>query len=631
MFCWKCGAENTETAKFCLRCGADLTGPGPSGGKNRWLWISLVILAVVILMAAVAIVIWALRPVPLVTPDPTSVFPTNTSSATVEASDGSEPEEMATASPTVWMPVLPEELGTSNLYLEYILDASGSMNEALPDGSIKLRLARDLLREHLQAFRPETNIGLRAYGHRVYYQQTAESCQDIELIAPVQPGQLETIVTWLGEFQAQGMTPLAESIRVALEDFFFEPARINSIVMLSDGIETCEGDPCGLVKELKAEGVNFTIHVIGLDVDEPTREQLQCIARESGGTYHDARSAKDLEAVLGAIQHEVAQGEVLVPHGQDTPTPVLPTDTPTPVPPTDTPSPLPPSDTPAPSATPTRTRSPRPTATRFVTSTPLPAGAGRIVFVSHRDSNLGELYLMDGDGRNQRRLTNTPGIEEWHPHWSPDGTRIVFQCYRSGGPGFNVCLINADGSGYTEITNWEQGGSGAQRPVWSPDGSQIAVSREMGDGSTWIWVMNADGTNQRQLVEGRDPSWSPDGTRIAFHGQVNGQSGQLVTVSLDGSNLRQLTDLNDFIMYPTWSPDGRQIAFEVGMTYIAVIDADGGEPRTVVNKRSWNLSWSPDGTRLAIAPVGDGIWVVNLDGSGLHQIAQEGTQPSWHR
>jgi hypothetical protein len=259
-------------------------------------------------------------------------------------------------------------------------------------------------------------------------------------------------------------------------------------------------------------------------------------------------------------------------------------------------------------------------------------GPGRIVFVSYRDNNLGELYLMDGDGKNQRRLTNTPNIQEWHPSWSPDGSRIVFQCYRSGGPGFNVCLINADGSGYTQITNWEQERAGAQRPVWSPDGSQIAVSREMGtDAPTWIWVMNADGSNQRQLVEGRDPSWSPDGTRIAFERQVNGGSPQLFTVDLDGSNLRQLTELPDFIMYPTWSPDVRQIAFEVGMSYIAVIGADGGEPRTVVNKRSWNMSWSPDGTQLAIAPVQDGIWVVNLDGSGLHQIAQEGTQPSWRR
>jgi TolB protein len=262
---------------------------------------------------------------------------------------------------------------------------------------------------------------------------------------------------------------------------------------------------------------------------------------------------------------------------------------------------------------------------------PLGEGPGRIVFVSHRHDNYGELYVMDGHGEDQKRLTNTPRITEWHPAWSPDGSRIVFQCHPSGESGFNVCLINADGSGYTQITNWEQR-SGAQRPVWSPDGSQIAVSRQMGiGGPTWIWLMSADGGNQRQLVEGRDPSWSPDGMRIAFERQVNGRSPQLFTVGADGSNLRQLTQLTDFVMYPTWSPDGRQIAFEVGMAYIAVIAADGGEPRTVVNRRSYNMSWSPDGTQLAIAPQEDGIWVMNLDGSDLHQIAQEGTQPSWHR
>jgi TolB protein len=280
-----------------------------------------------------------------------------------------------------------------------------------------------------------------------------------------------------------------------------------------------------------------------------------------------------------------------------------------------------------------------PTVTPSPSATPVAAGPGRIVFVSYRHDNQGELYLMDGDGRNPVRLTNTPDMTEWHPHWSPDGSRIVFECQRSGERRFNVCLINADGSGYTQITNWEQEGSGAYRPVWSPDGSEIAVSRQMGAGADWLWVMSADGSNQRQLVEGLAPSWSPDGGRIAFGRQVNGGSLQLFTVSPDGLNLRQLTDLRDFVLYPTWSPDGRQIAFEVGQAYIAVIGAEGGEVQTVVNRRSWNLSWSPDGTRLALAPgprvamtpLQDGIWVVNLDGSGLHQIAQEGTQPSWHR
>jgi hypothetical protein len=211
--------------------------------------------------------------------------------------------------------------GTGNLYIEYILDASGSMNEALPDGTIKLALTRDLLAGHLQAFLPETNIGLRAYGHRIDYQQTAESCQDIELIAPVERGNLPAIVAWLREFRALGMTPLAESVRQAMDDFVFEPARINSIVMLSDGIETCEGDPCGLVRNLVAEGINFTIHVVGLDVDQPARDQLSCIAYTSGGTYHDARSEQGLREALAEIGALLTQGQMVTPPDGETPPP----------------------------------------------------------------------------------------------------------------------------------------------------------------------------------------------------------------------------------------------------------------------------------------------------------------------
>jgi hypothetical protein len=267
------------------------------------------------------------------------------------------------------------ELGTDNLYIEYILDASGSMNETLPDGAIKLTLAKDLLTEHLRAFLPETHIGLRAYGHRIDYKQKAESCNDIELIAPVETGYLPTIVTWLRDFQARGMTPLAESIRQAMDDFVFEPARINSIVMLSDGIETCDGDPCGLVQDLKAEGINFAIHVIGLDVDQPTRDQLSCIAYTSGGTYHDARSEKQLREALEEIHALVTQGEKLALAGTDTPTPEPGSPTVKVLKPTSTLAPVPGATDTAEQPTPTKqaTEIPAPaTPTQPSTNTPVP-------------------------------------------------------------------------------------------------------------------------------------------------------------------------------------------------------------------------------------------------------------------
>ena len=82
-------------------------------------------------------------------------------------------------------------------------------------------------------------------------------------------------------------------------------------------------------------------------------------------------------------------------------------------------------------------------------------------------------------------------------------------------------------------------------------------------------------------------------------------------------------------MYATWSPDGRQLAFEHNRESVAFMDAGGGSPQVVAAKPSWNLSWSPDGGKLVIGPSGQGLWLVNVDGSGLTQISQVGTQPSW--
>ncbi len=243
------------------------------------------------------------------------VIPTGTT-APVEAASSPTPPA------TLFVPV-----GLSTTYIEYIFDASGSMLAAM-DGTTRLVVAQQVLTSRLQTLPDGTQVGLRVYGHRVPWQgREAESCADIELVTPIQANGADSIIAWLPGMQALGMTPMSESISQAANDFTFEPGRRNFIVLLSDGEETCGDDPATVVQFLKEIGVDFAIHVIGLDVDANTAAQLSGIADAGGGVYYDARSGADLDAALGNINSTILPSDLPA----ETPTPAA-SDTPTLVP-----------------------------------------------------------------------------------------------------------------------------------------------------------------------------------------------------------------------------------------------------------------------------------------------------------
>jgi hypothetical protein len=215
-----------------------------------------------------------------------------------------------TAAPTQFVPV-----GLNTTYIEYILDASGSMLASL-QGKTRLQIAREVLTSRLRALPPGAQVGLRVYGHRVPYPgRIEESCQDVELIVPIQADGAQAIDDRLADIQALGMTPMSESIRQAANDFTFEPGRKNFIVLISDGKETCGDEPATVVQYLKEIGIDFAIHVIGLDVDGETAAQLKRISDAAGGVYYDARSEEDLDAALDNINQSI------LPAGQP-PTPL---------------------------------------------------------------------------------------------------------------------------------------------------------------------------------------------------------------------------------------------------------------------------------------------------------------------
>lgn len=228
-------------------------------------------------------------------------------------------EISATDVPTQFVPV-----GLSTTYIEYIFDASGSMLQPM-EGTTRLEIAKRVLTSRLNALPPNTQVGLRVYGHTIPYQgREAESCEDIELVVPIQANGAQSIINYLPEMQALGMTPMSASIQQAANDFTFEPGRRNFIILISDGEETCGDEPATVVQYLKEIGIDFAIHVIGLDVDANTAAQLRAISDVSGGVYYDAKSEAELNNALGNINESILPSEPSVVSADSTATPFPP-------------------------------------------------------------------------------------------------------------------------------------------------------------------------------------------------------------------------------------------------------------------------------------------------------------------
>jgi Tol biopolymer transport system component len=234
----------------------------------------------------------------------------------------------------------------------------------------------------------------------------------------------------------------------------------------------------------------------------------------------------------------------------------------------------------------------------------------QIVFISDRNDPAPvqcfpecnyDIYIMNADGSDQRRLTNT-STSESHPAWSPDGKQLTLDVDIDGDGNGEIYLLNvaealeSDGAdGLRPLTSGEADDRWAD---WSSDGAQIVFSSNR-DGDYEIYVMAADGTNQRQItyndIDDFFPTWSPDGTQIAFFSKSQGRRDQeiyVMTVSNGvgggGTDVRQLTNLSAVSEDPAWSSDGTQIVFQSdrdGNFEIYVMDADGGAQRRLTTNQ----------------------------------------------
>lgn len=192
-----------------------------------------------------------------------------------------------------------------------VLDASGSMWGQI-GGRTKIDIAREALNGVVGQLPAGTAMGLMAYGHR-----EKGNCDDIELVVPPATGSAQAIIEAANALQFKGKTPLTESVRRAAEALRSTEEKA-TVILITDGIETCEADPCALGTELERTGVDFTAHVVGFGLTEEEGRQVACLAENTGGKYIQA---SDLDSLALALQTTVVETVEPAPEPEPEPEP----------------------------------------------------------------------------------------------------------------------------------------------------------------------------------------------------------------------------------------------------------------------------------------------------------------------
>jgi Ca-activated chloride channel homolog len=188
-----------------------------------------------------------------------------------------------------------------------VLDVSGSMSEPSQEAGTKILMAKQVLERVLAKIDSSIPVGLRVYGSSKPSMDPVIACQDSTLLVPVGIGNRGQMISKLRELKPSGSTPISYALRRAVEDLKYVNVKNKNIVLISDGMETCGGDPCAVARSLKGSGVDLQFNVVGfnVDADYAAKAQLQCIAKSTGGEYFGAETAAQLsEGILEGINHK---------------------------------------------------------------------------------------------------------------------------------------------------------------------------------------------------------------------------------------------------------------------------------------------------------------------------------------
>ncbi|WP_235705905.1 VWA domain-containing protein [Bacillus mycoides] len=188
-----------------------------------------------------------------------------------------------------------------SLNVEILLDASGSMAGKV-NGQIKMEAAKKAIYNYLDKIPDNANVILRVYGHKGSNNENDKSlsCGSSEVMYPLQPYNKEQFNAALSKFDPKGWTPLALAIESVNDDFkeYTGDENLNVVYIVSDGEETCGGDPVNAAKNLNKSNTHAVVNIIGFDVKNSEQQQLKNTAEAGKGNYATVSNADELYQTL---------------------------------------------------------------------------------------------------------------------------------------------------------------------------------------------------------------------------------------------------------------------------------------------------------------------------------------------
>jgi Ca-activated chloride channel homolog len=185
-----------------------------------------------------------------------------------------------------------------------ILDASGSMQDKI-DGKPKITIAVEVISDIINNWNPATQTGLLAYGHN-----NKNNCNDIEVLISPESINKNQFIQQINAIKPMGTTPLSASVIRAAEALNFTHDKA-TVVLITDGIESCNLNPCKVGRLLKNQGYDFTAHIIAFNVAKLETAGLRCLAHETGGVFIAANNASELKNAINETRELITNDEVL--------------------------------------------------------------------------------------------------------------------------------------------------------------------------------------------------------------------------------------------------------------------------------------------------------------------------------